>query len=136
MVLMKRWMTFILGWLIGVSAFVTFAIEKSFPIVSEQDKGQWFALFQQRQAASLRTDGQDDCYDDTLLGSKWSHYFNWHPNWYLDGKREVMQVADEALLSKATSSPSSQLLFQQREGYRREKMQLSFISDKLYQQGQ
>ena len=108
---MKRWMSFILGWLIGVSAFVTFAIEKSFPIVSEQDKGQWFALFQQRQAASLRTDGQDDCYDDTLLGSKWSHYFNWHPNWYLDGKREVMQVADEALLSKATSSPSSQLLF-------------------------
>ena len=111
MVLMKRWMTFILGWLIGASAFVTFAIEKSFPKVSEQDKGQWFALFQQRQAASLWTDGQYDCYDDTLLEGKWSHYFNWHPNWYLDGKREVMQVADAALLSKATSSPSSQLLF-------------------------
>gem|GEM_PF-4606123 len=136
MVLMKRWMTFILGWLIGVSAFVTFAIEKSFPNVSEQDNGQWFALFQQRQAASLWTDGQDDCYDDTLLEGKWSHYFNWYPNWYLDGKREVMQVADAALLSKATSSPSSQLLFHQCEGYRREKMQLSFISDKLYQQGQ
>jgi len=133
MVLMKRWMTFILGWLIGASAF---AIEKRFPIVSEQDKGQWFALFQQRQAASLWTDGQDDCYDNTLLGSKWSHYFNWHPNWYLDGKREVMQVADEALLSMATSSPTPQLLFHQRESYRREKMQLSFISDKLYQQGQ
>ena len=54
MVLMKRLMTFILGWLIGASAF---AIEKRFPIVSEQDKGQWFALFQQRQAASLWTDG-------------------------------------------------------------------------------
>jgi hypothetical protein len=47
-----------------------------------------------------------------------------------------MQVADEALLSKATSSPSSQLLFHQREGYRIEKMQLSFVSDKLYQLGQ
>ena len=104
-------------------------------MVSEQDKGQWFALFQQRQVASLWTDGQDDCYDNTLLGSKWSHYFNWHPNWYLDGEREVMQAADAALLSMATSFPTPQLLFHQREGYRREKMQLSFISDKLYQLG-
>jgi hypothetical protein len=47
-----------------------------------------------------------------------------------------MQVADAALLSKAISSPTPQLLFHQCEGYRREKMQLSFISDKLYQQGQ
>jgi hypothetical protein len=31
--------------------------------------------------------------------------FNWHPNWYLDGKRE---------------------------GYRGEKMQLSFVLDKLH----
>ncbi|MBO7102785.1 MAG: hypothetical protein J6W02_03790, partial [Bacteroidaceae bacterium] len=59
MVLMKRWMSFILGWLIGASAFVCFAIEKRFPIVSEQDKGQWFAVFQQGQVASLWMDGQD-----------------------------------------------------------------------------
>ena len=69
-------------------------------------------------------------YNDTLLGGKWSHFFNWHPNWYLDGKREVMQVADAALLSKVTSSPTPQRLFHQREGYRGEKMQFSFVSDK------
>lgn len=44
-------------------------------------------------------------YNEKVEGGKWGNFFNWHPNWYLDGKKEVMDVADQALLDKAIAMP-------------------------------
>ena len=44
-------------------------------------------------------------YNEKVADGKWGHFFNWHPNWYLDGKKEVMEVADQALIDKANAMP-------------------------------
>lgn len=52
-------------------------------------------------------------YNERLLDGKWNHFYNWHPNWYLDGKKEVMEVADEALLNKAVTIPSAKWILRE-----------------------
>lgn len=57
--------------------------------------------------ASMTTvDAMTKYYNLKLLGGKWNNFFNWHPNWYLDGKKAVMRVADVALLEKANAMPA------------------------------
>lgn len=52
-------------------------------------------------------------YHETIAGGKWEHFFNWHPNWYLDGKKEVMEVADKALLDKAYDMPAEKWILKE-----------------------
>ncbi len=56
-------------------------------------------------AAMTVVDAMTKYYNGQLLGGKWDNFFNWHPNWYLDGKKAVMQVADTDLLEKANAMP-------------------------------
>lgn len=46
-------------------------------------------------------------YNEKLLDGKWDNFFNWHPNWYLDGLKEVMEFADKDLLEKSYVMPAS-----------------------------
>lgn len=75
-------------------------------------------------------DAITDYYNTKLLSGKWNHFFNWHPNWYLDGKRPVMEVADAKLLEKAARNPAPQMLFSCRDGYDAHHLDLSFRSER------
>lgn len=64
-------------------------------------------------AARDKVDSLTRYYNEQLANGKWGHFFNWHPNWYLDGRREVMEVADDALLAKAEAMPTATWILQE-----------------------
>lgn len=82
------------------------------------------ALASQRNADALtiaadalqardKVDSLTRLYNEKIAGGKWGNFFNWHPNWYLDGTKEVMQVADSALLHKAINMPAATWILQE-----------------------
>lgn len=46
-------------------------------------------------------------YNEKIENGKWNHFFNWHPNNYLDGRREVMEFADSGVLDRANAMPAA-----------------------------
>ena len=99
-------------------------------VLASEGNGECLSLSQSAQASKSSLDQLTDYYNRQLLDGKWNHFFNWHPNWYLDGRREVMQVADTALLEKAKAVPVAQMLFSRREGYNGKELTLSFHAEK------
>ncbi len=76
-------------------------------VLASQRDASAINVAQEALAARDKVEALTNYYNNELADGKWGHFFNWHPNWYLDGQKEVMEVADQALLDKAMAMPTA-----------------------------
>lgn len=74
-------------------------------VYASQRNAEALTLAAQALEARDKVEALTNYYNNEVADGKWGNFFNWHPNWYLDGKKEVMEVADQALLDKANAMP-------------------------------
>lgn len=79
--------------------------------------------------ATRKVDALTNYYNDELLDGKWAHFFNWRPNWYLEGDRPIMELADSGLLEKVAEAPKPQFIMTEPQDWSGS-FDITFTSDK------
>ena len=83
-------------------------------VYASQQNAEALTLATEALKARDKVEALTNYYNNEVADGKWGHFFNWHPNWYLDGQKEVMEVADQALLDKAMAMPTEKWILNER----------------------
>ena len=90
--------------------------------------GDALAAAEKSVAAMARVDSLTNHYNDVLLEGKWAHFFNWRPYKYLEGDKQIMELATPELVAAAAEAPAPRFL--KTEPCQSGSMELRFESDK------